>query len=93
MKSLRPEKKWTTKLSSAGLVYHHFGEQVVAKVLGTTTDDPVTQTIYDKAYEFFIEEVDAIDNGVNQTDEKPRYWYMDWRFLGAMTNSRLGKTS
>jgi len=28
MNSLLPNKKWTTKLSSAGLVYAHFGREV-----------------------------------------------------------------
>jgi len=73
MNSLRPEKKWTTKLSSAGLVYLHFGQQVVSQMLELPVDHPTTQVIYDKMYENFMEEIDAIDNGVNQWDGEPRY--------------------
>ena len=72
MNSLNPKKKWTTKLSSAGLVYLHFGHKVVSKLLGLKPDDSVTDVIYDKMYENFVEEIDAIDNGIHQTDEIPR---------------------
>ena len=72
MNSLRPEKKSVTKLSSAGLVYLHFGHRVLANILGTKPTDDITNTIYDKVYELFVEEVDAIDNGISTTDEKPR---------------------
>lgn len=65
-------KLWTTKLSSAGLVYLHFGHRVLSEILGFPVNDPVTDKIYDKVYTNFIEEVDAIDNGVNQTDSDPR---------------------
>ena len=34
MNSLNPKKKWTTKLSSAGLVYLHFGEKIIAQLIG-----------------------------------------------------------
>jgi uncharacterized UPF0160 family protein len=32
----------------------------------------VVEVVYDKVYENFVEEVDAIDNGINATDEEPR---------------------
>ena len=73
MSSLLPSKKWTTKLSSAGLVYCHFGRDIISSILGTSLEDHVTETIYDKVYEHFVEEIDAIDNGVNQFDGEPRY--------------------
>lgn len=72
MSSLSPEKKWTTKLSSAGLVYLHYGRQLIAQMLGSKEEDKVTGTIYDKIYETFVEEVDAIDNGISQCDGEPR---------------------
>ena len=72
MNSLRPEKKWKTKLSSAGLVYLHYGHSLIAQILELAEKDPVTDLIFDKVYENFMEEVDAIDNGINQTDEEPR---------------------
>ncbi|KAL8593805.1 hypothetical protein ACOMHN_064002 [Nucella lapillus] len=73
MSSLRPAKRWVTKLSSAGLVYMHFGHRILAHLLDRPASDPVTDLIYDKVYDNFVEEVDAIDNGINATDEEPRY--------------------
>ena len=40
---------FTTKLSSAGLVYKHFGREVVAAELGFGLDDPRLETVYLKA--------------------------------------------
>eukprot|EP00116_Pleurobrachia_bachei_P008586 sb/3468848/ len=31
------------------------------------------EIIYRRLYEYFFEEVDAVDNGINQTEEKPKY--------------------
>ncbi|XP_069509426.1 MYG1 exonuclease isoform X2 [Ambystoma mexicanum] len=73
MNSLRPEKPWVTKLSSAGLVYLHFGTKILAHILGIKEDDPMIPVLYDKMYENFVEEIDAIDNGISQCDEEPRY--------------------
>ena len=72
MHSLCPDKKWITKLSSAGLVYYHFGQQVIAELTGQLADQQLVSTLYDKVYENFIEEVDAIDNGIDAYPEKPR---------------------
>uniref|UniRef100_A0A8C3UY52 MYG1 exonuclease n=1 Tax=Catharus ustulatus TaxID=91951 RepID=A0A8C3UY52_CATUS len=49
MRSLRPDKPWSTKLSSAGLVYCHFGSQILAGLLGQPEDGPVVTALYDKA--------------------------------------------
>jgi len=72
MQSLRTGSKFTTKLSSAGLVYVHFGHRVIAELTGRHADDSVVQTLFDKIYENFIEEVDGIDNGIDQYPETPR---------------------
>ncbi|NXF68484.1 MYG1 protein, partial [Ciccaba nigrolineata] len=73
MRSLRPDKPWTTKLSSAGLVYCHFGSEILAGLLGQPEDGPVVTALYDKLYENFVEEIDAIDNGIAQAEGEPRY--------------------
>nr|XP_060618823.1 MYG1 exonuclease [Anolis sagrei ordinatus] len=73
MHSLKPDKPWQTKLSSAGLVYCHFGSQILANRLGLKEQDPVLHVLYDKVYENFVEEIDAIDNGISQWDGEPRY--------------------
>jgi uncharacterized UPF0160 family protein len=74
MKSLTDSRKpWEIKLSSAGLIYLHFGHRVLGTILNLPEKDPTTDKIYDKIYLNLMQEVDAIDNGVNQTDEVPRY--------------------
>ena len=67
------QKKWQTKLSSAGLVYLHFGHQILSQIGGEAVEKKDVEVLYDKLYENFIEEIDAIDNGVNQHDGESRY--------------------
>lgn len=59
-----------TKLSSAGLVYMHFGRDIIANRQGDGQgpDSPTVGLLYDKIYESFIEAVDANDNGVSSYD-------------------------
>jgi len=66
---------FVTKLSSAGLVYKHFGREIVANILGIDQADPKTEKIFLKMYKAFVEAVDAVDNGVNQydTDSPQKY--------------------
>lgn len=71
-------KRARTKLSSAGLVYKHFGREVVADVLrsrGVEVAEADVESVYLKVYDSFVEAVDAIDNGIAQydTDAPPRY--------------------
>jgi len=57
------------KLSSAGLVYKHFGREVVSEILkedGIELPKDVVEIIYLKTYKNLIEEVDGVDNGVDQ---------------------------
>jgi len=70
--SLDSSKKWTTKLSSAGLVYFHFGREIISQVLDGSSDK-VTEKVFDKVYENFIQEIDAIDNGIATHDGEGRY--------------------
>lgn len=66
---------FTTKLSSAGLVYKHFGKEVISNVTQLPTDDEKVETLWLKMYKEFIEAIDAIDNGIAQypADVKPLY--------------------
>ena len=59
---------FVTKLSSAGLVYKHFGSEIVANVLGLDEKDEKVEKVYLKMYKAFVEAVDAVDNGVNMYD-------------------------
>ncbi len=72
MTSLNTEYKWVTKLSSAGLVYYHFGHQIIAQILKANIQDNITNIIFDKVYEMFVEEIDAIDNGISTADGQLR---------------------
>ncbi|XP_077430517.1 MYG1 exonuclease isoform X2 [Vanacampus margaritifer] len=71
--SLRPDKPWVTKLSSAGLIYLHFGRQLLAQLMQLKEDDKQLEILYDKLYENFVEEVDAVDNGISQCEGEARY--------------------
>ncbi|KAF8641118.1 hypothetical protein AX17_000760 [Amanita inopinata Kibby_2008] len=64
-----------TKLSSAGLVYKHFGKEVIANTTHLPIDDPKVEKLWLKLYKEFIEAIDAIDNGVSQypTEVKAKY--------------------
>lgn len=64
-----------TKLSSAGLIYAHFGKNVISALLGLPLDDPVIDILFKKVYETFVESIDGIDNGIAQFDGEPRYIY------------------
>lgn len=66
---------FTTKLSSAGLVYKHFGAEIIAKELNVDQEHPDVHRLFLAIYKSFMEAIDAIDNGINQfdTDQPPRY--------------------
>ncbi|XP_022763387.1 UPF0160 protein-like isoform X2 [Durio zibethinus] len=66
---------FTTKLSSAGLVYRHYGAEIIAKELELDVQHPNVYRLFLAVYKNFVEAVDAIDNGINQydTDRPPRY--------------------
>lgn len=78
-------EKEKTKLSSAGLVYKHFGKEVLKKV--TDLDAEQLEVTYQKVYKTFIEGIDGIDNGVFQYPENisPNY------SINTGLSSRVGK--
>ncbi|CAK9061096.1 MYG1 protein [Durusdinium trenchii] len=62
------------KLSSAGLVFKHFGAQVVQALCGPL-EEKSQAAILAKTYDSLIRELDALDNGVQVADE-PRYRFV-----------------
>lgn len=80
---------YNTKLSSAGLVYKHFGHDIIKAVLNRCDEtvnsnsntnkadvsDDFIHICYDKIYKEFIEHIDAIDNGISITNDnsEPKY--------------------
>ncbi|MCJ1475414.1 hypothetical protein MMC13_004076 [Lambiella insularis] len=57
-----------TKLSSAGLVYMHFGKPIIARRTGLAEDSPEVDLLYKKLYTEFVEALDAHDNGISKYD-------------------------
>ena len=55
--TLKPGFPWVTRLSSAGLVYVHFGQEIIAQVLDMPIESKLVQEIYKKVYEGFVEEI------------------------------------
>ncbi|OZJ06797.1 hypothetical protein BZG36_00166 [Bifiguratus adelaidae] len=69
------DKAHKTKLSSAGLVYKHFGHEIIAWELGLPMGNDEVDLLYHKVYDDFIEALDGNDNGINQypSDLEPAY--------------------
>ena len=73
--SIDSTKPWKIKLSSAGLVYVHFGKEIIEEILKKVmkqkdADKKLIEILFDKMYENFVIEIDAIDNGVEIADNK-----------------------
>ncbi|GAV82816.1 LOW QUALITY PROTEIN: UPF0160 domain-containing protein, partial [Cephalotus follicularis] len=66
---------FTTKLSSAGLVYKHYGVEVIGKELKLDEKHSDVYRLFLAVYKNFVEAIDAVDNGINQYDtgKPPRY--------------------
>ena len=63
LSATRLKTGFSTKLSSAGLVYKHFGRDIVAAQLGQPAESPDVETVYLAVYKHFMEAIDGIDNG------------------------------
>lgn len=76
---------YPTKLSSAGLVYKHFGKRIIGELV--QRDEETVELIFQKLYKQFVEALDAIDNGISQYPEdiKPAY------SLNTDLSSRVGR--
>lgn len=68
-------KQYNTRLSSAGLVYKHYGREMIRNfstaavsqgVLSAPLTDANVELLYDRLYKGFVEHVDGIDNGVEE---------------------------
>ncbi|KAK9314130.1 metal-dependent protein hydrolase [Lipomyces starkeyi] len=64
-----------TKLSSAGLIYKHFGKEVISSQLNLKHDDSKLGILYQKIYSAMIEAIDGNDNGQSAypDDIEPAY--------------------
>lgn len=57
-----------TRLSSAGLIYLHFGMEIVSQKV---SNEKYAKKIYEKVYKNFVEHMDGIDNGVTVSGDRP----------------------
>lgn len=58
-----------TKLSSAGLIYMHFGKEIISEMTKRDSRSKEVNTLYEKIYSDFIEAFDANDNGISAYPE------------------------
>ncbi|GMT10528.1 hypothetical protein PFISCL1PPCAC_1825, partial [Pristionchus fissidentatus] len=62
-----------TRLSSAGLVYAHYGKQIIANYLKKPIDDKLVSLFFHRLYSVYVEQVDAVDNGISAYEGLPKY--------------------
>ena len=75
-----------TKLSASGLVYRHYGRQVIQEFYPKISDDHL-ELAYKKLYNSLLEALDAIDTGVEQVAADVQMIYYDSTGL----SSRVGR--
>jgi len=68
------DENHSIKLSSAGLVYKHFGREIIKNHIKEISVNEL-EAIFYKVYDEFIEAIDGIDNGVDRYPQeiRPRY--------------------
>lgn len=87
-------ENYKTKLSSAGLVFKHFGREIISTVISldesVEDDKNKLDYLYDKIYANFIEAVDANDNGItlfeNQDSLDQRFKDRNFTIAGMISN-------
>eukprot|EP00930_Biecheleria_cincta_P084922 TRINITY_DN74345_c0_g1_i1.p1 TRINITY_DN74345_c0_g1~~TRINITY_DN74345_c0_g1_i1.p1 ORF type:complete len:377 (-),score=63.73 TRINITY_DN74345_c0_g1_i1:77-1162(-) len=70
-KSEEATGRWKTKLSASGLIYKHYGHEIISQLAGTGESD--TDALWSELYDQFMEGIDAIDNGIEICDGAKRY--------------------
>jgi len=63
--------RWKTKLSASGLIYKHYGREIISQFAGTGHAD--TDALWSELYDQFMEGIDAIDNGIEVSDGVRKY--------------------
>ena len=62
--------QFKTKLSASGLVYKHYGKELIATLHPSLAgDDETLSWVHTKMYKGFMEALDANDNGIQAADE------------------------
>lgn len=65
-----------TKLSASGLVYRHYGKEVIANLYPSLSEKDL-EHVYVKMYDTFMEAIDAVDTGVEQVPDGCELVYKD----------------
>ncbi len=65
-----------TKLSASGLVYRHYGKEVIKAYYPTLSDENL-DLVYNKVYDTLLEALDAIDTGVEMAPDGVKLLYKD----------------
>lgn len=65
-----------TKLSASGLVYRHYGKEVIKNTYPSLSEKEL-DLVYSKMYNTFMEAIDAVDTGVEQVAEGVDLVYKD----------------
>ncbi|VUZ39201.1 unnamed protein product [Hymenolepis diminuta] len=74
IQDFHPFLKSVIKLSSAGLIYAHFGKRVIASIINQPSiESDIINTLFTLLYKSFVSEVDAVDNGIDMTSVPPNY--------------------
>ncbi len=62
------------KLSAAGLVFKHYGKEVIQAIAaGRGVEGVVLDKLFERVYESFVEHLDGIDNGIESADGAVNY--------------------
>eukprot|EP00934_Nitzschia_sp_Nitz4_P005286 Nitzschia sp. Nitz4//scaffold178_size73299//983//2307//NITZ4_005688-RA/size73299-snap-gene-0.130-mRNA-1//1//CDS//3329539089//5276//frame0 len=75
-----------TKLSASGLVYRHYGKEVISAYYPSLSEDNL-DLVYTKMYNSLLEALDAIDTGVEMAPDGAELLYKDSTGLA----SRVGR--
>lgn len=76
--------RWKTKLSASGLVYKHFGREIIKQLAGLEKPADV-EAVWEELYDKWLEALDGIDNGIEVCEGPPRYKE------GSDLSSRVGR--
>ncbi|KAI9139878.1 metal-dependent protein hydrolase [Paraphysoderma sedebokerense] len=74
------------KLSSAGLIYKHFGHRLVSTLLSWSESEERTEIVYRRVYDNLILTFDGIDNGVSRFPDNVEPKYKDITNLSSMVS-------
>ena len=93
------ESKDITKLSSAGLIWRHYGEEVIVNICqqwGRTFTEAQIKNVKQRMYDKLILEIDCIDNGISEAAEEHLRYYTSTHLasrVGRMNSSWNSKKS